>query len=89
MKPFTSIRMLTVCLALQAISILAIAQPGEAPAEHQADAQETTKATKTRSNIQNNKEVTSAAPPKAAAPQSPEGQSAVIKTKTKSNQSND
>lgn len=67
-------------------------EPASKPAEAQPTmpAPEAAKITKSRSNIQNNRETT---PPESTAPESepapaPEAQS-VVKTKTKSNQSND
>jgi hypothetical protein len=67
-------------------------EPASKPAEVQptTPAPETAKITKSRSNIQNNREAT---PPENTAPEiepapAPEAQ-AVVKTKTKSNQSND
>ena len=68
------------------------AEPASKPAEVQptTPAPEAAKITKSRSNIQNNRETT---PPETTPPESkpapaPEAQG-VVKTKTKSNQSND
>ena len=68
------------------------AEPASKPAEAQSTtpAPEAAKITKSRSNIQNNRETT---PPETTPPESkpapaPEAQG-VVKTKTKSNQSND
>jgi hypothetical protein len=68
------------------------AEPASKPAEAQptTPAPEAAKITKSRSNIQNNRETT---PPETTPPESkpapaPEAQG-VVKTKTKSNQSND
>ena len=68
------------------------AEPASKPAEAQptTPAPEAAKITKSRSNIQNNRETT---PPETTTPESkpapaPEAQG-VVKTKTKSNQSND
>ena len=68
------------------------AEPTSKPAEAQAttSAPEAAKITKSRSNIQNNRETTPPAttPPKSNPAPAPEVQG-VVKTKTKSNQSND
>jgi hypothetical protein len=62
-------------------------EPGSKPAEAQptTSAPEAVKITKSRSNIQNNRETT---PPESKPAPAPEAQG-VVKTKTKSNQSND
>ena len=63
------------------------AEPASKPAEAQptTPAPEAAKITKSRSNIQNNREST---PPESKPAPAPEAQG-VVKTKTKSNQSND
>lgn len=73
-------------------STASAAEPASKPAEAQptTPAPEAAKITKSRSNIQNNRETT---PPETTPPESkpapaPEAQG-VVKTKTKSNQSND
>ena len=83
-------------LSLVAAGLVASTASATEPASKPAEAQPTTpapeqaKITKSRSNIQNNRET---APPATTPPESkpapaPETQ-AVVKTKTKSNQSND
>ena len=86
-------RTLTVlaALSLAAIGIVAntaiAAEPAKEPATAPpaSPAPEAAKITKSRSNIQNNRE---AAPPESKPAPAPETQE-VVKTKTKSNQSND
>jgi hypothetical protein len=86
-------RTLTVLATLSLVSAgfvastASAAEPTTKPAAAQptTPAPETAKITKSRSNIQNNRET---APPENKAAPAPEAQG-VVKTKTKSNQSND
>jgi len=83
-------------LSLVAAGFIASTASATEPASKPAEAQPTTpapeqaKITKSRSNIQNNRETTPPAttPPATTPAPAPEAQG-VVKTKTKSNQSND
>ena len=86
-------RTLTVLATLSLVSagfvpsIASATEPASTPAAVQpaSPTPESAKITKSRSNIQNNRETT---PPESQAAPAPQAQG-VVKTKTKSNQSND
>ena len=86
-RKFTVLATLSLVAAGLVASIAAATEPASTPAATQpaSPAPDAAKITKSRSNIQNNRE---AAPPENKPAPAPETQG-VVKTKTKSNQSND
>jgi hypothetical protein len=91
-RTLTVLATLSLVAAGCVVSTASAAEPGSKPAEAQptASAPEAAKITKSRSNIQNNRETTPPAttPPESKPAPAP-GAQGVVKTRTKSNNSND